>query len=310
MEIDISSVFQQMLILFLIMGLGYVANKTKIMSLESNKSLSKLVNCVTNPCNILYSALCNDHSLGNREVLGLLGLACGMYVVLTLLAQLVPRLLHVPKEQRGQYKFMMIFSNVGYMGIPVVSAIFGDGAVFYVSIIIMVFFVFIYTYGIYLICGGQSGAGFQLKELVTPMMISSVLGLVFYFLNVRMPVVVTGTLDVLRQVTTPCAMLIIGCALAAVPLGSIFKNWRLYVVSVLKLLVIPVATYFLLRPFVTNTVVLGVFVAIMGTPVATNFTMLSAQYDRDQKLASASIFITTLLSVGTIPLLIWLLFVR
>lgn len=308
MEIEIGSVFQQMVVLFLMMALGYVANKTRVMTLEGNKGLSKLVNCITNPCNILYAALCNDHALSNRDVLVVVGLACGMYIFLTLLAQVVPILLRVPKAQKGQYKFMMIFSNVGYMGIPVISAIYGNNAVFYLSIIIMVFYVFIYTYGIYLIRGGQGEEGFKLKELVTPMMISSILGLAFYLLNVRMPAVLTDTMDALRQVTTPCAMLIIGCALAAVPLGSIFSNWRLYVVSLLKLLVIPIGSYYLLRPLVLDPVVLGVFVAVMGMPIASNFTMLSAQYDRDQKLAAASVFITTLLSVATIPLLMALLF--
>lgn len=111
-----------------------------------------------------------------------------------------------------------------------------------------------------------------------------------------------------RGVTTPCAMMIIGCALSDIPIRDVFSNWRLYVVAALKLMAIPAAAYLLLRPVLTDPVVLGVVVAVMAMPIASNFTMLSAQYDRDQRLASSATFITTLLSVVTIPVLMGLLF--
>ena len=91
--------------------------------------------------------------------------------------------------------------------------------------------------------------------------------------------------------------------MSTVPLKSVFTNWRLYVVALLKLLVIPLAVYALMRPIMGQSMVLGVMVVIMAMPVATIITMLSAQYDKDQTLASSSVFITTLLSVVTIPLL-------
>ena len=102
--------------------------------------------------------------------------------------------------------------------------------------------------------------------------------------------------------------MIIGCALSDIPIRDVFSNWRLYVVAVLKLMAIPAAASLLLRPVLTDPVVLGVVVAVMAMPIASNFTMLSAQYDRDQRLASSATFITTLLSVVTIPVLMGLLF--
>ena len=258
-----------MVILFLIMALGYLAGKTGIMSTQGNKPLSKLINCITNPCNILYSAICTEHTLSNREVLGIVGIAVAVYAALILLAQAVPPLLRVPKEQSGQYKFMIIFSNIGYMGIPVISAIYGPSAVFEIAIFIMMFNVLAYTYGIYLICGGHRDSGFRAKDLLTPMTITALSSLVLYFLNVRAPSVIANTLNTL---------------------------------------VVPVAGYFVLRPLISNQLVLGVVVAVLGMPIASNFTMLSAQYDRDQKLAASAVFITTLLSVVSIPLLMGLLF--
>ena len=80
MQVDVTGVFRQMIILFLLMAVGYIAGKTNVMSLSSNKNLSKIINCITNPCNVLYSALCNDHALSNGEVFQLLGIAVALYI--------------------------------------------------------------------------------------------------------------------------------------------------------------------------------------------------------------------------------------
>lgn len=300
---QILPVFQQMLVLLLILVLGYIGGKTKVMSIEGNKSLSLLVNCITNPCGVLYSSLCVAKSLSNAEVLKLIGITVLMYIGLILIAQVVPRLLKVPALERGLYKYMMIFSNVGYMGMPVVQAIFGEEATFCVSIFIMVFYMLIYTYGIAIICGDGQKAAFDWKKMVNPMTVSCLLGILGYLAGLRIDGVVKDTLNTVSKVTTPCAMLIIGCALASLSPKAVFSNWRVYIVAFLKLLVIPVTAYLCLKPIMGGTLVLGVMIVIMAMPIATNFTMLSAQYDRDQKLPAASVFLTTILSVLTIPIL-------
>jgi len=300
---DILPVFWQMLVLFLILGLGYVGGKTNVMTIDGNKGLSKLVNCITNPCGILYSALCVEHVFSNGEVLKLIVYAVVMYLGLILIAQVIPKLLRVKIDQVGQFKFMMIFSNIGYMGKPVVNAVFGPEAEFCVSIFIMVFYIYLYSYGIVLITGDGDKEGFQWKRLLTPMMVCSVVGIVCYLCNVQFGGVIANTLSTVSHITTPCAMLIIGCALSALPMKTVFSNWRLYVVALLKLLVVPTIAYLCLRPLIHNSMLLGVIVVIMAMPIASNFTMLSAQYDRDQKLAASAVFITTLMSVLTIPIL-------
>ncbi|MBP3304508.1 MAG: AEC family transporter [Oscillospiraceae bacterium] len=303
MLIKILPVFDQMIILMFTIILGYIGGKTKVMSIEDNKPLSKLVNCITNPCGVLHSALCVNHALANGEVLKLVGITFAMYAGLILVAQLIPRLLRVQADQRGQYKFMMIFSNVGYMGMPVVRAVFGEEATFCVSIFIMVFYLFIYTYGIHLICGSHETSGIAWKKMIAPMTVCSALGLIGYLAGIRISGVLEDALDTVSKVTTPCAMLIIGCALSALPLKAVFSNWRVYAVALLKLLVIPAAVYLCLRPLMGDSMILGVMVVIMAMPIASNFTMLSAQYGGEQKLAASSVFITTLLSVLTIPVL-------
>jgi len=303
----IMPVFMQMIVLFLITALGYIGGKTKVLTLEGNKALSAMVNCITNPCTILYSALCAERTLENADVFLLLVFAIAMYIVLILLGILIPRLLKVSRPLRGQYQYMLVFSNVAYMGIPVIRSVFGQEATFCATIFIMVFYTLVFTYGIWLICGRDQKGGFQWKQLLSPMLISSIVSIAGYLCNIRIGGVLKDTLSVVGNVTTPCAMIIIGCALSTIPVRQVFSNWRLYVITLLKLLVIPGITYLCLKNVIPNQMFLGVAVILMAMPVASNFTMLSAQYDKDQTLASTSIFITTLLSVFTIPLLAGLL---
>ena len=300
---EILPVFAQMVVLFLILILGYIGGKTKVLTIADNKPLSKMVNCITNPCSVLHSALCVERALSNGEVLKLIAITVIMYFGLILIAEITTRVLGVKPDQQGQYKFMMVFSNVGYMGIPVVRVIFGEEATFCVSIFIMVFYLFIYTYGVRQICSEPGQKGIDWKKVICPMTVSSLIAIIGYLTGVQLGGVVKDTLKTVANITTPCAMLIIGCALSTVPIKSVFTNWRLYIVALLKLLVIPVAVYLLLKPIMGASMVLGVMVVIMAMPVATIITMLSAQYDKDQTLAASSVFITTLLSVITIPLL-------
>ena len=300
---EILPVFAQMVVLFLILILGYIGGKTKVLTVADNKPLSKMVNCITNPCSVLHSALCVERALENGEVLKLIGITVIMYFGLILIAELTTRVLGVKPNEQGQYKFMMVFSNVGYMGIPVVRVIFGEEATFCVAIFIMVFYLFIYTYGVRQICSEPGQKGIDWKKVICPMTTSSLIAIIGYLAGIQVGGVIKDTLKTVANITTPCAMLIIGCALSSVPVKNVFSNWRLYIVALLKLLVIPVAVYLLLKPIMGPSMVLGVMVVIMAMPVATIITMLSAQYDKDQTLAASSVFITTLLSVITIPLL-------
>ena len=300
---DILPVFAQMVVLFLILILGYIGGKTRVLTIADNKPLSKMVNCITNPCSVLHSALCVERALENGEGLKLIGITVIMYFGLILIAEITTRVLGVKVAQQGQYKFMMVFSNVGYMGIPVVRVIFGEEATFCVAIFIMVFYLFIYTYGVRQICSEPGQKGIDWKKVICPMTISSLIAIIGYLAGIQVGGVIKDPLKTVANITTPCAMLIIGCALSSVPVKNVFTNWRLYIVALLKLLVIPVVVYLLLKPIMGASMVLGVMVVIMAMPVATIITMLSAQYDKDQTLAASSVFITTLLSVITIPLL-------
>lgn len=303
---NIAHIFAQMLILFLTIGVGYAAAKLGHLGPDFNRSLSNLVVYFTSPALVLYSVIGAERVLSNRQVLLLTGISLASYAALILIGLFLPRLLRVPTEDAGIYRFMTIFSNVGFMGFPVVEAIFGADAVFFAAIFQIPFNLLSFTYGLRLIAG--RGTKLTARQLLNPMTISTLLAYVLYLANFRAPAVVIDLCNFIGSITSPAAMIILGVALASVPLKSVFTDAACYGLSLAKLLVIPILTYLALRPLVSNELIVGVTVVMMAMPVATNTTMLCAQYGGNSAAAARGVFLTTLLSVVTIPFLMWLLF--
>ena len=140
------------------------------------------------------------------------------------------------------------------------------------------------------------------------MVITSVLALILYLLDVPFHPTVVETLSLLDRITTPASMLVIGCVLAAYPLKTIFGRWHVYLFCVVRLIVIPVIVWAILRLFITDSLTLGVMVVLSALPAATNTVLISSKYGGDESTAASGLFVSTLLSLVTLPILLQLLF--
>ena len=139
-------------------------------------------------------------------------------------------------------------------------------------------------------------------------LISAVLAIFIFFLNIPLPNVLVSSLNSLGNVTTPVAMIILGSTIASMPLKELINDWRIYIFTFVKLMVLPFAIWGILHQTTSvNSLISSVMIILSGTPVATNATMLSIQYGGDKKLVSKGILFTTVLSVITIPILTILL---
>ncbi len=305
---NLGSVVTQMAVLLLIVAVGYLAARFRAVPEGTNHMLAKLVTNVTNPCMVLYSVLGTERVLSNGEVFLLTGIAVGMYALLLPLSFLVTRLLRVPAAERSVYRFLWIFSNMGFLAFPVVSALYGSNAVFYASIFNLMMLLLCFSYGEALLDPAERRFRLSLKRLCTPMIIASLLAYVLYLVDVRAPEVLVQTLGKLTGVSAPVGMLIIGIALTKVKLRQIFGNWRLYVINAARLVLFPLAVYALLRCLTDNLLILGVTVVMCGMPAATLTTVLTAKYGVHEDLAASGVFLSTLLSFVTIPLMMWFLF--
>ena len=136
---NIPALFEKMMILFAVLIAGFVCGKTGVMDQDSNRAVSRLVAKLTNPMLALSSVMTGQRLMTNLQVLELTLVAVGCYVFLIGTSVLIPKLLRAPRESGGLYRFMYIFSNIGFIGYPIVGALFGDGALFHVTIFVLFF---------------------------------------------------------------------------------------------------------------------------------------------------------------------------
>ena len=300
---QLSNTMLQIISLSLIMLVGYVMSKRNIFDKEAKIYFTRLVINVSLPAQIVKAFVVNQGIVPNSEVILVFGITLLAYVLYAILGFAFNILFRVPKGKRGTYLFMMMFGNVGFMGFPLIEAIYGEKALIYAVIFNVIFNLVVYSVGILMIGKRENGMKIDPKKIINMPLLAAFLSIVLYFAKVKLPEVVINSLDFLGNVTTPVAMLILGVTIAEMPLKELFDEWRIYLFTIVKLLVIPVVVISCIRYLpISSDVIKGTMIVLSATPVATNATMLAIEYDGDMALTSKGIFFTTLLCMLTIPL--------
>ena len=298
-----------MITLFAIVVVGYVAGKLGYMGGTFDKRLSKLVIDITCPALILSSAMGGELP-DRRYILPLLAVSTLTYVVLTVLARGLSLLLGRRPDDRGVIAFALIFGNVGFMGYPVVASIFGHQAVFYAAVLNVVNTFAVFTIGTMMVTGGQgtSREKFSRKVLYGTPMLAAYAAMLIVALGIDdVPAVVSQPLTMIGNITVPAALLIIGSSMSHLPLRALLGNATVYATALLRLVVLPVGVHFLCLLVGFDPFVVGINTVVIAMPVATYGTILCLKYGRDTTLMAEITFITTLLSMVSIPLLVMLL---
>lgn len=304
--IDMTIVIEKMFMLFAIMIAGFISSRIGIIDETANKKFSTFVVNITAPALILASASDDKLSGSKSDALFVLLIACFMYLVLYILSFLVKYIFRLKNTEVGLYRFMTIFGNNAFMGIPVVNAIFNN--VFYAALFNLPNNLLIYSLGGFLLSEKEGDKPkFTLKNICNPGVISAACALIMFLLGVKLPFVVKDTLQCVGDVTTPLSMFVIGSSLAAQSITNTLKNVRAYLFSLFKLIVAPAFIWFISHFFIKDFLILGVTVIISAMPCAAVTIMLCNEYDNDSSLAAQNVFISTVLSVVTIPLITYIL---
>ena len=295
-----------MLTLFAIVVVGYASGKLGYMGGTFDKRLSKLVIDITCPALILSSAMGGELP-DRRYILPLLGISIFTYLVLTGLALLLSRFVTRRKEDRGIVGFAMIFGNVGFMGYPVVASIYGHQAVFYAAMLNVVNTFTVFTIGTMMVTGGEGTTRerFNKKVLYSTPMLSAYLAMLIVALGIdNIPTFISEPLTMIGNITVPAALLIIGSSMSHLPLRALLGNTTVYATALLRLVLLPIGMFFLCRTLGFDAFSTNINTIVIAMPVATYGTILCLRYGRDTTLMAEVTFITTLLSMITIPLLV------
>ena len=309
------AIVTQMIILFILVIIGYYLSKKKMMDADFDRKLSGLVINVTCPSLILSSVM-GDTLPDKKLILPLLVVGFATYVVLIGLAFLLPRYLPVKLSDRGIYSFMLAFGNVGFIGYfmlafgnvgfigyPIVASIFGASAVFYASILNFPSTLLIFVFGTLFISGGQGKMRFDWRTLYCPAMIASYLSILIVVTGWVPPRVISTPFVLLGNVTVPAALLIIGSSIARVPIRRMFGNTAIYLMSALRLMLVPLLILYLSRLCRVDETIANINVVLAAMPVASYGTLFCIQYQKGEVIMAEGTFLTTLLSVLSIPLL-------
>lgn len=301
--------FVVMMTLFALVVVGYVAGKLGYLGGDFDRQLSRLVINLTCPALILSSAMTGE--LPDRQyILPLLLISAVTYVVLTGVAFWLPRYLTRQKTDEGAIGFALMFGNVGFMGYPVVASIFGHEAVFYAAVLNVVNTFVVFTVGTILITGKNEveEGRFQKKVLYSTPMLAAYLTMLIVILRIdNIPAWVSQPLTMIGNITVPAALLIIGSSMSNLSLRSLLGNRTVYATALFRLILLPIGVYYLSTLLGFSHFVVSINTVVIAMPVATYGTILCLKYHKDTTMITEVTFITTLLSMLTIPLLVYYL---
>lgn len=304
---NISIIIQQLIILFCIMLLGYILYKVKIMTDEFNKQLTKLLLNVTTPALVLNSVLDDQATLPMKTFVTTFVVATLVYLLLPVLSKGVTFLLRAPKSQRGIYDFASTYGNVGFMGYPLIAAILGPNGLLLTAVFNILFNLSVYSIGVLVISKGtDKKQDISLKTFLSPGILMSVVSIFVYIFHIHLPQTLCSVISSVGSVTSPLAMLLIGATLASMPALEMLNEKRTYVFLLIRQLLVPMALYPLLKLCIQDTLLLTVTFIMISMPVGNTSVLFATNYDLDKGLAAKCVFITTLFSVVTIPLLCFL----
>lgn len=304
----VSAILKSVISLFLIMLVGFYGSKKKIITPELNKGLIDLLLNIALPIMVISSFMFTfDYSIKNN-VLKAFYYSLAAYLIMIAFSYILT--IPVKCDKKIIIHFSNIFSNTGYIGFPVLYAIFGPEGVVYGSIFNMFFVIFVWTYGINIFRGKIEKAYLRqeiIKAVLNPSVVAVVIGVIILIFNIKIPEILMQSINSISSMTGPLSMIIVGVTLSNVKFGNHLLNWKIYYGIATRLILIPVILFIFSLLIGDTSIVADSVIIIASMPAATMTSIFAESYEKEKDFATITVLATTLLSVFTIPILIKIL---
>ncbi|WP_312694642.1 AEC family transporter [Caproiciproducens sp.] len=291
------TIFEKVIILFIMIFIGYVCGKTGMITKRGAKQITAILLYVVTPCLIVSSLQSIIGQIGVKDLASAVlwsAFAMGLAILVSMLF-----FRRSPDYQRKILRFAAAYSNSGFMGLPLVQAVFGSMGVAYASMYNSVFNFLMWTHG-YASVSSKRTPSF--KQIATnPGIIGLAVAFPLFAFSVKLPEILEFPIDSLASINTPLAMIVVGDYISGINLKELFTDRDLYLLSVLRLVLIPGLTFALMLPFSIDKTIASTVLLLCSAPAATATAMFAVQFGGDAKLASKSVALTTLFSVVTMP---------
>ncbi len=300
---NMATAAQQVLVLYLIVAVGFAADRLKVFGQNTAKLSNDLLFYIITPCVIIQSFMNMPFNVKTVSTLGIAFLCMsGTLIVGIFLSMPV---FNKSGDNKAIFKYAVNYGNMGYMALPLCEAMLGGDGVFYCSAGVVAFNIFSFTHGIWLMTKSKGNKSFDLKKLFfNPGVISVLIGMPLFIFGIKLPDVFQTAVGHISNLNTPLAMLFFGTYIANTDLKNMFKLRENYLVAVLKLLVMPALMLGIYKLVGISGTLLSACIISASVPSANNTVMFSAKYGKDTGVASQVVAFNSVLSVITIPLMV------
>lgn len=301
-------VLNQVLILFIILIIGFVAGKTGIIAGGASKKLSELLLYITSPMMVLGSFFFEYSADKMRNALLVLLFGSVFFLFSILISTFLYK--NYDSKVKPILRFTAVFSNCGFMGLPMMKALFGDEGVFLGSFYVGAFNLFVWTFGLSMFSEikGREGIRGSLKNaLLNPALVALYVGVIVFVFQIPLPGAVKQAVKYVGDMTLPLSMLIIGALISTAKVRTLLNDFKVYYASAVRLIILPLAAYGILSLVGAPKMVTAIIVTAAAMPIAANTTIFAEMFDKDSVFASKAVTLSTMLSIITVPVIIALL---
>lgn len=281
------------------MGVGFFLKRMNMVGDHFQADLSAYVMKIALPLFILSGTMVDIPRDIYHLVLRMFLISIGYFVVAIILSKGVGGFFKLLHEHKGPYEFASIFSNIGFMGYPIVQMLLGDSAIIYVAIFNITFNIVMWSYGVSIFSGGFE---LKLNKILSPQLVAAVLGITMAFLGIELPALLKPFITTLGSTATPFAMIILGMMVSNIHYKEFFEDIRYFIMSGYRLIIMPAITYGLLYLLGFREEMLALPVILAGMPVATNGVVICLFYKKDVPTMAKIVVISTLLFLLMVPI--------
>ncbi|MCR5521673.1 MAG: AEC family transporter [Lachnospiraceae bacterium] len=305
---DLTIILQQMGVICILVAIGFFLEKKDVIDSLTSRKLSAIVVDVCNPAMILASILSGNITASHADLINAIILGLIFYVTLVIIGFIMPHILRVAPDKRKFYNLMCVYTNTGFLGIPVAKAILPANSIIYVIVINVFYSLFFYTHGLTILGNGPESEGKKdenpLKHILNPGTIMAILALVVFWFSLELPPILANTVEYVGNATVFLSMVMLGVSIARSNLLKSIANARIWIFIVLRLVILPVIVVLVMHALsFDKTATLGV--ALMAAVPVGNLPMIEAEKKgMDSTILSSAIAITTTVSIITITALI------
>jgi predicted permease len=292
--------FNQIVIMFFLILIGVICYRTDLIDRETNKKLSDVVLMLVNPFVIFVSY---QRKFESTLLTGLL-ISLLLALVTHLFGILITCVVLRKKNHEADIaieRFAVIYSNCGFIGIPLVDGFFGSEGVFYITAYITIFNLVVWTHGMITV-SGKSDRKSIIKAILSPSVIATVIGFIFFIFRLMLPDTIYKACSYMAELNTPLAMIVAGSTIAQTNFLKLLGKIRIYYIAFLRLLLVPIVMLFLFSFFDISSTVLLTSVLAAACPTGATVSLFAIRYGKNYLYASEMFAVTTVLSLLTIPL--------